>query len=133
MQYLNMAHDGWRYLVLIALIIAVIKYVVGWLGNRNWDRLDRQIGLLTTIVVDFQILLGLVLWTMRSRIVEISTDPLSMMEHPTTMLLAVIVMHIGWSRTKKAAVGDKPRTATITFILAGLFIALGVFRITIGR
>lgn len=126
--FLLMAHDGWRYLALLALAIAVVKYLMGWLGNGGWSKLDRQIGLIASIVVDIQLLLGLVLWA-----VAVGDHPLSTvrgMEHPVWMIIAIAVMHIGQARVKKAADGDKAKTAAITFIATGLLVAVGVARVT---
>jgi len=46
------------------------------------------------------------------------------------MIIAIAVMHIGQARVKKAADGDKAKTAAITFIATGLLVAVGVARIT---
>lgn len=125
---LLMTHSGWRYLALLALAIAVVKYLAVWLGNGGWSKLDRQIGLIASIVVDIQLLLGLVLWFAAR-----ADHPLSAlqgMEHPVWMIVAVAAMHIGQPRVKKAADGDKAKTAAITFVVTGLLIAAGVARIT---
>jgi len=127
-SFLLMAHSGWRYLALLALIVAVVKYLIGWLGNNGWSKMDRQIGLITSIIVDIQLLLGLVLWP-----VAWNDHPLSRtrgIEHPVLMLIAIVVMHVGQARVKKTADGNKARTAAITFIVTGLLVALGVALVT---
>lgn len=129
-SFLFMAHSGWRYLALLALIVAVVKYLMGWLGNGGWGKLDRQIGLITSIVIDIQLLLGLILWAVGAGMGLVGANITRTVEHPVWMLIAIVVMHIGWSRTKKAADGDKARTAAITFIVTGLLVAVGVARIT---
>jgi len=129
-NFLTMAHSGWRYLALLALAIAVIKFLIGWLGNGGWSKLDRQIGLFTTILVDIQLLLGLILWAVGAGMGLVGANITRTVEHPVWMIIAIAVMHIGQSRTKKAADGDKARTASITFIVTGLLVALGVARVT---
>lgn len=128
--FLMEAHSGWRYLALLALAIAVVKYLLGWLGNGGWGKLDRQIGVVTSIVMDIQLLLGLVLWAVGAGMGLLGANITRTVEHPVWMLIALAVMHIGWSRTKKAADGAKARTAAITFIVTGLLVAVGVARIT---
>jgi len=110
-NFLLMAHSGWRYLALLALVIAVVKYLMGWLGNGGWGKLDRQIGLIASIVVDIQLLLGLILWPIAWMDHPLSTT--RGMEHPVWMIIAIAAMHIGQARVKKAADGDKARTAAI--------------------
>ena len=128
--FLLMAHSGWRYLALLALAVAVVKYLMGWLGNGGWGKIDRQIGLITSIVVDIQLLTGLVLWAVGAGMGLVGANITRTVEHPVWMLIAIVVMHIGQSRVKKAADGDKARTAAITFIATGLLVAVGVARVT---
>lgn len=128
--FLLMAHSGWRYLVLLALAVAVVKYLIGWLGNGGWAKVDRQIGVVASIVMDIQLLLGLILWAVDAGMGLVGANITRTVEHPVWMLIAVGVMHIGWNRTKKAADGDKARTAAITFIATGLLVAVGVARVT---
>jgi len=129
-NFLTMAHSGWRYLALLVLIVAVVKYLMGWLGNGGWSKLDRQIGLISSIVIDIQLLLGLILWAVGAGMGIVGANITRTVEHPVWMLIAIVVMHIGWSRTKKAEDADKARVATITFIATGLLVAVGVARIT---
>lgn len=119
-------HSGWRYIVILVLIIAVAMMLIGWLGKRRWGAWDQRVGMITPIVIDIQWLLGLVLWiTWPARTAG------TVLEHMVTMTLALIVAHIGWSRAKRATDDTgKFRTAAITFIVAGLFVGLGVARIT---
>ncbi|MFZ1755743.1 MAG: hypothetical protein WAU10_18470, partial [Caldilineaceae bacterium] len=129
-SFLLMAHSGWRYLALLALVIAVVKFVMGWLGNGGWSKVDRQIGLITVIVMDIQLLVGLILWGVAAGMGLVGADITRTMEHPVWMLIAIVVMHVGWARVKKAADGDKARAAAIAFIVTGLLVALGVARVT---
>jgi len=126
--FLLMAHSGWRYLALLALVVAVVKYLMGWLGSGGWSKLDHQIGLVASIVVDTQLLLGLVLWVVASN--DHTLSAARGLEHPVLMLVAIAVMHIGQAQVKKAADGGKAQTAAITFIITGLLVAVGVARVT---
>lgn len=130
--FIFMAHSGWRYIALLVLVIAILKYLIGWLQGGKWSNLDRQIGLITTIGVDIQVLLGIVLWALRvMEVPERMNAITAYMEHPVTMLIAVVVMHVGWARVRKTAGDtDKFRIAALTFIVTGLLVALGVARIT---
>ncbi|MBX2999178.1 MAG: hypothetical protein KF893_11760 [Caldilineaceae bacterium] len=131
---LFMAHSGWRYIALLVLVIAILKYLIGWLQGGKWGNLDRQIGLITTIGVDIQVLLGIVLWALRVGIMQNAERMYFIeryIEHPVTMLIAIVVMHIGWARVRKTAGDtDKFRVAALTFIITGLLVALGVARVT---
>ena len=119
-------HSGWRYVVILVLIVAIAMMLFGWLGKRKWGDWDQRIGMITPIVLDIQWLLGLILWITYGL-------PTSghFIEHMATMTLALIAAHIGWSRAKKATTDEgKFRIAAIAYIGAGLLVGLGVARIT---
>lgn len=123
------AHSGWRYLVLLVLVIAILKMLIGWLGKQSWSKFDQFLGTATPIVIDIQWLMGIVLWLMQQR--WLGNDPLASWEHPVTMTLALAAAHIGWVRAKRAeSTTAKFQAAFWGFLIAGLLISLGVARIT---
>lgn len=129
MLILREAHSGWRYVVLLVVGLALLKLLIGWLGGQRWSRLDQILGAATPIVIDIQWLLGIILWIIQQR--WLGGSALVSWEHPTTMTLALIAAHIGWSRAKRATV-DKAKfsTAFLGFLIAGLLVSVGVARIT---
>src|SRR6476620_10671844 len=100
LNFILQEHSGWRYIVIVVAVVALLKLLVGWLTNGRWSRLDQGLGAALPIVMDIQLLLGLVLWIMEQR--WNGADPLRSFEHPVTMIIAIAVAHIGWSRTKKS-------------------------------
>lgn len=62
--FLFQAHSGWRWVVLLFLVVTTIKVVVGWVANQNWSNLDSRLVSLTNIVVSIQVLLGVSLYVM---------------------------------------------------------------------
>ncbi len=131
-----MAHDGWRWIVILIGLVFLIKMILGMVQKSKWSKLDRQLGLFTTIAVDIQVLLGLIVWGVGLAGKAWWTASMSVppyMEHPVTMLVAVTVMHIGWARAKKASTdAGKFQQALIWFAVAGLLIALGISQVTGG-
>ncbi len=129
--FLLNAHSGWRYIALAVLVIAIVKFLIGWLGRGQWTPMDRRIGSITAILVDIQLVLGLALWGVAASMGLMAGRATRMMEHPVIMLIAIAVMHVGWSRARKATTDQsKFQTAAITFIVTGLLVALGVARVT---
>ena len=53
------AHSGWRYVVIFVLLVALAKFLIGWLGRGPWQVWDQRLGLAALIAVDIQVLLGL--------------------------------------------------------------------------
>jgi hypothetical protein len=123
------AHSGWRYIVIVVAIAVFVKLVLGLVSNRQWDGWDQRLGAAFPVIMDIQFLLGLVLWIARQQ----WTIPLPMRtwEHPVTMILAIAVAHIAWSRVKQTETSAaKYRIGVIGYAVAGLLLTVGTMRIT---
>lgn len=131
-------HSLLRWIVVIAGVIAAAKAIVGWMQNQPWSTADRQLGLLFTISLDIQVLLGLVLYFVLS---PVTTNNFSnfgeamgnadvrffLVEHIALTLAAVALAHIGSSRSRKAELDrDKHRLAAIFFTLALIAILIAI-------
>jgi hypothetical protein len=128
-SFIFQAHSGWRWIVILVAVVALVKLLIGWLMGARWSRLDQGLGAALPIVLDIQLLLGLVLWIVEQR--WNGGDPLRSFEHPVTMILAIVAAHITWSRVKKSDVDQvKYRTAVIGFAIALILVVLGVLRVT---
>ncbi len=124
------AHSEWRYLVILALVVVLVKYLLGWLGKREWTELDRRLGSITSIVVDIQLLMGLILWGIHAAQGSLGAHAVRTIEHPVTMLVAIVVMHVGFVRVRKAEVGSHFRMAFLTFAATGIIVSLGIAQVT---
>ncbi len=123
------AHSGWRYLASLALVVAVAAYLVNWLRGREWSWLDQRIGLYAIVVVDIQLLLGLILWGVGASMGIIGANAARTIEHPFTMLLAIVLLHVGWVWTKRSDETVRLRNGALTFVVAGLMVLAGLTRI----
>lgn len=102
-------HSYLSYLVLLGLLISFITALIGWLGNKTFSDKDRKLGLLGLIPVHLQWVLGLVLYfvsplgmqNFSGENMGDSTARLYMLEHPLTMIIAVVLITIGYSRAKR--------------------------------
>jgi hypothetical protein len=131
-------HNILRWVVLLAGLFAAVRALQGWLGKRDWTPLDNQAGLIFTISMDVQLLLGLLLYFVLSPITKqaftnfgaaMSNSALRFyaVEHFLTMLVAVVLAHVGRSRAKKAIDSThKHRLAAIFFTLAMLAILAAI-------
>lgn len=128
MNFILQAHSGWRYLVLVALIVAVVWYFVAWLRKSEASGFPATMNRWLPIIIDIQWLLGLILWIAQQR--WTGAQPLASWEHPVTMTLAVIAAHVTSSRVRKADTDEgKNRTAAVGYLITLLIIALAVWRI----
>jgi hypothetical protein len=123
------AHDGWHYLASLALAAAVAVFVVNWLRGQTWSRLEQLVGTVAIIVVDIQLLLGLILWGVGASLGIVGANAARTIEHPLTMLLAIILLHAGWVWTKRADESARLRNGALTFVVVGLLVLAGLNRI----
>ncbi|MYC97147.1 MAG: hypothetical protein F4X14_19500 [Caldilineaceae bacterium SB0661_bin_32] len=127
--FMIQAHSGWQYLASLALVVAVAVYVVNWLRGQMWSALYRRIGLYAIIVIDIQLLLGLILWGVGASMGIVGANAIRTVEHPFTMLLAIVLLHAGWVWTKRSDETVRMRNGAVTFLVAGLLVLWGLLRI----
>ena len=128
-NFMTEAHSGWQYLASLALIVAVVVFLVNWLRGQQWSRLEQRVGTYAIIVVDIQLLLGLILWGVGANMGIVGANAARTIEHPFTMLLAIALLHIGWVWTKRADEAVRLRNGALTFVVAGLLVLAGLTRI----
>lgn len=122
-------HDTLRWLLFISLIITLIKYLAGWLGNQPWKRLDNILGIVLVWLMDLQLLTGLILYFFLSPITKMALsnfgaamkDPdlrFYAVEHFLMMVIAVVLVHIGRAKSKRAKTDSgKFKIASIFFLI----------------
>ena len=122
-------HSYWAYLVLAILIFAVFNALTGLNKKRKFTDKDLRIGLFALIVSHIQLLIGLGWyfmspWYKSMKAVGIdASNRLLAVEHPIIMILAIILITIGWSKHKKKTEdAAKFKTFTIFYGLALLLI-----------
>ncbi|MCL4299244.1 MAG: hypothetical protein KJ077_26150 [Anaerolineae bacterium] len=115
-NFLLQAHSGWRWIVLLLIIVTLIKALVGWLGRQKWSSLDSRLLLFSRIAVYIQVVLGVILYVL----FQGWTNMRFTGEHVIVALLAVGGVEFGAARARKAS-GD---TAMFRFTVIGFAIAL---------
>lgn len=116
-------HGEVRWLVAILAVVVIIKFAIGWLGRRNYTSLDRSLLMAYTILLDINVLLGLILLFFNGGI----NGP--RLEHAVTMLLAVIAAHMTamWRRSTDSP--TKFRNQLLLVALSLLLVFFGVIRL----
>ena len=104
-------HSYWAYIVLLLLVVAVINSVRGILQKKEFSDADLRIGLFALIVSHIQLLIGFGWYFMspwfkalKANGAEVMSDKgvrLLAVEHPMTMIFAIVLITIGWSKHKK--------------------------------
>lgn len=122
-------HSSLRYIVLILLVIAIVKALVGWLGRKPFTGADNKIGTALLGATHLQIVIGLILYFV-SPTVEVAMSDFGAamkdtnlrfwaVEHVTLMLIAAVLVTVGRVLSKKATDDlKKHKRAAIFFSIA---------------
>ena len=135
---IKMVHSFWAYLVLALLIVSVITAIIGFFQNKHFTQKNLRIFLFTLIVGHIQLILGLMAYyfsayydTMRTigmgEVMKMKEARLMLVEHPLMMIIAVVLITMGWSLHKKKS-SEKAKFKTIA-IFYGISLLLVLSRI----
>ncbi len=131
---LRSAHSGWRYLVLILLVLATLQALAGWMGNRSYTEANRKLNVFTLISAHIQLLIGLVLYFLSPLTKGPMSEAISRywkVEHISMMIIAVVLITIGNAKSKKIADATaKHKTITIFFGIALILIVVSILMMT---
>lgn len=133
---LLLSHNALRWLILVAGVLTIVRAVQGLQGDRPYAP-TRRVGVLFMVSLHMQLLTGLLLFVVSPFIVAAMADMKATMadsatrffvaEHPTLMVIAVVVMTVG-SIVAKNAADDAARhrkllvfaVVTMLLLLAGI-------------
>lgn len=124
MDFVLKLHGEWRWLVMLAGLLALVKFAIGWVRGSEFKGLDRGLMAAFTGLLDVNLVLGLILlFGLEGGFVRYRV------EHALTMFLAVVVAHLSaiWKRSEDS--GRKFRNNLIVVVVAGALIATGVIRL----
>jgi len=113
MQFL---HSYWAYLVLVVLVLATFNAIFKFFVDKEFDPKDFRISLFALITMHIQLLLGIIYWFTKGYFDELTVGEVMKnsairrlaVEHPVTMIIAVALVTIGYSKHKKKLV-SKPK------------------------
>ncbi len=126
-------HSFLRWVLLLLLIIGLIKAYAGWLGKKPFTAGDKKIHLFLMIAAHVQLLIGIVVYSMSS-IVSYGISNMSeamkepslrfwTVEHIAAMVIAIVLITIGRSKSKKAELDvNKHKFPAIFYTIAILII-----------
>lgn len=137
------AHSGLRWILLILLLLAISNAFSGWKNKKTYSDKDKKIHLFAMVFVHIQVLIGFVSYYLNwggkvnfggmkgNAMVRFFT-----VEHMTMMILAAVIITIGFSRSKKTK--ETPlrfRLIFITYLIGLVLILAGIpwpFRTALG-
>ena len=121
MQALVSAHSGLRWIALLLLLLAIINAFTA----KNYEKKQRLVNLFTMITFHTQLVLGIILYFISDKVqftegwMKEAMYRFYGMEHLTGMLLAIIAITIGHSKSKKGAdAAAKFKAIKLWYVLA---------------
>ena len=121
---LKVIHSYWAYLVLLLLILSTANALLGLVSKREYSAKDFRISLSTLITSHIQLLIGIVLYFTNNYVSQFSEIGMgeimknsalrsTLVEHPITMIIALVLITIGYSKHKKKLT-SKPKFKTLS-------------------
>jgi len=142
-------HNFLRWVILILLLVSIVKAWSGWQGKKAFAAGDKKVWLFTMIAAHTTLLLGLyqvafgrfgIFTTSLPEGTSVMKDKFYRffwVEHPTGMIIAIILITLGHGMAKKAVADEvKYKKAFYYFLIALLVILVTVpwpFREIVGR
>jgi len=143
-------HSVLRWIILLVALWAIIKMAAGRSGSKPFTASDKKPALFFLIFMDLQLLVGLYLYFTSATVGFASFKEFSFgevmsstalrffaVEHLVAMLIAVVLVHVGYSATKKAPTDQKKFNKAFWCFLIALIVILASipwpFREALGR
>jgi uncharacterized membrane protein len=130
-------HSWTRWLVLILALVAILKALSGWFGNKPFEKQDNILGASFVGSMHLQLLLGLLLYFVWSPMGLNAISTMGMgavmknadarywaIEHISVMILAVILAQVGRSLSKKAPTDLQKHKKSAIFYSIALVLVL---------
>lgn len=123
-------HSGVRYIVLILVLLAIFQSLFGLIGKNNYTETNRKINLFALISAHTQLLIGIVLYFL-SPLVSFTSGAMKnptirywTVEHISMMVIAIILITIGYVRSKKVVLPEKKHLNIFIFYLLAIIIVI---------
>ncbi len=131
---IKMLHSGWAYITLIILIFAVVNALIGLTSKKEFKEKDLRVSLFTLIVAHLQLIIGFIAYFLSAQFAYVLDNGMGaamkepdirlfIVEHPLMMILAIIVITVGFSKHKKQTTDNgKFKTIALYYGIALIFV-----------
>jgi cytochrome bd-type quinol oxidase subunit 2 len=138
-SFLQHLHSGFRYIVVVLIVLAALLALVNLMGKKPYTEGNRKLNLFAMISAHTQLLIGIILYFVSPFVQFNSTtmkDPITRfftVEHWLMMVIAIVLITVGHSKSKKAITPEaKHKAIFIFYLLALIIICAGILLIPRG-
>lgn len=122
-------HSYWAYIVLSVLIYNVVNAIIGLTQKKEFTHKDFRLGLFGLITTHIQLLLGFLVYFIggfQKGLGDMKDAPVRLLalEHPLMMIIAIVLITIGWSKHKKQVKSESKFKTFAIFYGLGLLLIL---------
>ena len=124
--HLKLAHHYIFYIGFILVLFIAVRALIGIITQKRFLSEDKDMILISTIVLHVQLLIGIILYLSSpilekgiqdfAAVMKNSSQRFFLLEHPLGMILAIILVTIGRSKSQKSTIRSK-RKYRIIFLL----------------
>jgi heme A synthase len=135
-ETIQFIHSYWAYLTLLLIVLATLNALKGVFTKGDFLNKDYRISLFALIVTHIQIVIGLILYMLSPNAMgaikgggmgSVMKDSLLRyfsVEHPLMMIIAVVLITIGYSKHKKKETSIQKFRAIAIFYTIALVLVL---------
>jgi hypothetical protein len=124
-----------RYFILFFAVIVALQSLLGLMGKKEFKPANKSFALFLLICCDLQLVMGLLLYhsfVIASGMLHgnVMKDPIARfwaVEHAFAMIVAIVLVHIGYARAKKPAVNSERKFKRLfwcSFAALCIFVAM---------
>ena len=125
-------HSLLRYFILIALIVVIVKGLIGLANKQPYGKWDNKLGLYLFIFTHMQLLVGIILYFI-SPFVRFGPDTMSdkvtrywTVEHIFSMLVVVVLITLGRITSKRMTNDESKHRRMVIFNFVALVVILAM-------
>lgn len=134
LPYVLFVHSTIRYIILLLALVVAVQSLLGVMTKKTFKGGNRVAALLLMIFCDLQLLFGLSLYFMKGwpqafgsgNVMKNPVTRFWAVEHSVGMLVAIILVHIGYNVTKKT-INDEAKFKRLfwcSFVALAIFMAM---------
>ena len=129
-SFLVHLHSGLRWLVLFALILAVVLAFVHWRQGKPYAGWLKKSALYAFIFSHLQLVIGLILYFISPKVIfdsaamKDSVTRFFLVEHISMMILSIVLITVGYSIAKRKPTDLAKAKTTFWFYLIALVLIL---------
>lgn len=129
MELIKNLHSWWAYITFAMLVVAIVNAFLGYNSKKYFKDKDYRISLFALIFTHIQLVLGFILYFVSplgfDSLGNMKDSAIRMLslEHPLINILGIVMITIGWSKSKKAE-GTAKFRRILFFYTVGLLLIL---------